>query len=214
MTQAQLWESIRRHEGPLGEPLPALPVWARAEGATVWDADGHSYLDLSSQLRLFVPEDMDLGMRPERIIRELTETEFIRRYQASVRSLAAFEKSPYADDWRDLMRLYLVRRTRTFVPSHRCKMRVAVLHVEIHIPYAQSLKDKRMVLRRLKDRLQKFNVAVAEIEHQDLWQRASLGIVAISNTTLHVEQELAAAADEIERLEPGLISRSEVEYLT
>lgn len=48
MTQAQLWESIRRHEGPLGEPSRALPVWARAEGATVWDADGHSYLDLSS----------------------------------------------------------------------------------------------------------------------------------------------------------------------
>ena len=95
-----------------------------------------------------------------------------------------------------------------------CTMRVAVLHVEVYIPYAQSLKDKRMVLRRIKDRLQKFNVAVAELEHQDLWQRASLGIVAISNTTLHVEQELAAAAEEIERLEPGLIARSEVEYLT
>jgi uncharacterized protein YlxP (DUF503 family) len=93
-------------------------------------------------------------------------------------------------------------------------VRVAVLRVELFIPYAQSLKDKRMVLRRIKDRLQKFNVAVAEIEHQDLWQRGTLGIVAISNTTLHVEQELAAAADEIERLEPGLVSRTEVEYLT
>ena len=71
-----------------------------------------------------------------------------------------------------------------------------------------------MVLRRIKDRLQKFNVAVAEVEHQETWQRAKLGIVAISNTTVHVEQELAAAADEIERLEPGLISRTEVEYLT
>ena len=93
-------------------------------------------------------------------------------------------------------------------------MHVAVLHVEVHIPYAQSLKDKRMVLRRIKDRLQKFNVAVAELEHQDRWQRASLGIVAISNTNMHLEQELAAAADEIERIEPGLISRSELEYLT
>ena len=74
-----------------------------------------SYLDLSSQLRLFVPEDLDLGVRPERIIRELTETEFLRRHQAPVRSLAAFEKSPYPDDWRDLMRLYLVRRTRSFI---------------------------------------------------------------------------------------------------
>jgi superfamily II DNA or RNA helicase len=77
-----------------------------------------SYLDLSSQLRLFVPEDLDLGVRPERIIRELTETEFIRRYQASIRSLAAFEKSPYPDDWRDLMRLYLVRRTRSFIQDN------------------------------------------------------------------------------------------------
>lgn len=93
-------------------------------------------------------------------------------------------------------------------------MRVAVLHVEIHIPHSQSLKDKRMVLRRIKDRLQKFNVAVAEIDHQDVWQRSKLGIVAISNTTIHVEQELMAAADEIERLEPGLITRTEVEYLT
>ena len=77
-----------------------------------------SYLDLSAQLRLFVPDDLDLGIRPERIIRELTETEFIRRHQAAVRSLAAFEKSPYPDDWRDLMRLYLVRRTRSFIEDN------------------------------------------------------------------------------------------------
>ena len=93
-------------------------------------------------------------------------------------------------------------------------MRVAVLHVELFIPHALSLKDKRMVLRRVKDRLGKFNVAVAEIEHQDLWQRAALGIVAISNSAEHVEQQLASAADEIERLEPGLITRTEVEFLT
>jgi uncharacterized protein len=93
-------------------------------------------------------------------------------------------------------------------------MRIAVLHVEMHFPYAQSLKDKRMVLRRVKDRLQKFNVAVAEIEHQDLWQRATLGIVAISTTAEHVEQSLAAAADEIDRVEPGAVVRTEIEFLT
>lgn len=93
-------------------------------------------------------------------------------------------------------------------------MRVAVLHVELHLPYAQSLKDKRMVLRRLKDRLQKFNVAVAEVEHLDLWQRAGLGVVAISTTTLHAEQQLQAAADEIDRLEPGLVTRTDIEFLT
>jgi len=77
-----------------------------------------TYLDLASQLRLFVPEDRDLGIRPERLIREIGETEFLRRHQAQVRSLAAFEHSLYADDWRDLMRLYLVRRTRSFIQEN------------------------------------------------------------------------------------------------
>jgi len=77
-----------------------------------------TYLDLADQLRLFVPEDRDLGIRPERLLRELGETEFLRRHQCSVRSLAAFEKSEYADDWRELMRLYLVRRTRTFIKDN------------------------------------------------------------------------------------------------
>ena len=77
-----------------------------------------TYTDLSNQLRLFVPEGEDLGVRPERKLRELGETEFIRRHQCPVRSLAAFEKSDYADDWRELMRLFLVRRTRSFIQQH------------------------------------------------------------------------------------------------
>src|SRR5262249_9644620 len=77
-----------------------------------------TYIDLSSQLRLFVPEDKDLGIRPEQLLREIGETEFIRRHQAPVRSLAAFEKSTYADDWRELMRLYMVRRTRSFIQEN------------------------------------------------------------------------------------------------
>jgi len=55
---------------------------------------------------------------------------------------------------------------------------------------------------------------VAEVEHQDVWQRAGLGVVAISTTTQHVEQELGAVADEIERVEPGLTTRTEIEFLT
>lgn len=77
-----------------------------------------TYLDLSNQLRLFIPEEKDIGIRPERLLGELGETEFIRRHQCSVRSLAAFEKSTYADDWRELMRLYLVRRTRSFIQEN------------------------------------------------------------------------------------------------
>jgi len=76
------------------------------------------YTDLSNQLRLFIPEDNNLAIRPERLLREMGETEFIRQYQCSVHSLRAFEKSPFADDWRELMRLYMVRRTRTFIQDN------------------------------------------------------------------------------------------------
>jgi superfamily II DNA or RNA helicase len=77
-----------------------------------------TYLDLSSQLRLFIEDDSDLGVRPERLLRELGEAEFSRRYQCPVRSLAAFEQSEYADDWRELMRLFMVRRTRSFIKDN------------------------------------------------------------------------------------------------
>lgn len=77
-----------------------------------------TYGDLSNQLRLFVPEDRDIGVRPERLLQDIGETEFIRRHQCPVRSLAAFEKSDHADDWRELMRLYMVRRTRTFIQDN------------------------------------------------------------------------------------------------
>jgi len=80
-----------------------------------------SFLDLSNQLRLFIPADKDIGIRPETLLRKLTETEFIRQHQCPVRSLSAFEKSEYADDWRELMRLYLVRRTRTFIQDNYAK---------------------------------------------------------------------------------------------
>jgi len=81
------------------------------------------------------------------------------------------------------------------------------------MPMSQSLKDKRMVLRRLKDRLQAFNVAVAEVAYQDVWQRAGLGIVTVSSAEDIVEQTLNKALDEIERLEPGLVTQSQLEFL-
>jgi len=92
-------------------------------------------------------------------------------------------------------------------------MVVALLSVEMFLPGARSLKDKRMVLRRVKDRLAKFNVAVAEVEHQDLWQRAGLGIVTVAVSDEHADRELTAVVDEIERVEPGLITRTEVQFL-
>ena len=77
-----------------------------------------TYHDLSNQLRLFISEEQDLGIRPEQMLRNMGEMEFRRQHQANPRSLAAFEQSEYTDDWRDLMRLYMVRRTRSFVQDH------------------------------------------------------------------------------------------------
>ncbi len=78
-----------------------------------------TYLDLSNQLRLFVGEAEDLGIRPEQYIKALGgETEFMRKHQSGVRTLSAFEQSEYIDDWRELMRRYLVRRTRSFITEN------------------------------------------------------------------------------------------------
>lgn len=77
-----------------------------------------TYLDLSNQLRLFMDENKDTGIRPEQLLKHISEGEFEARYQCSVRTLRAFEQSHYADDWRDLMRLYLVRRTRGFIQEN------------------------------------------------------------------------------------------------
>ena len=77
-----------------------------------------TYLDLSNQLRLFVSEDKELTIRPERLLKDMGEIEFRRQHQCTIRSLAAFEKSEYADDWRELMRLFLVRRTRSFIQDN------------------------------------------------------------------------------------------------
>jgi len=74
--------------------------------------------DLSSQLRLFIPDDQDVGIRPERLIRSIGETEFSRKYQCPSRTLAAFDKSEDIDDWRELMRLFMVRRTRSFIEDN------------------------------------------------------------------------------------------------
>jgi hypothetical protein len=79
-----------------------------------------SYLDLSNQLRLFIPDDKDLGISPENYINHIGgQVQFSAHHtETFIRSIKAFEKSHYADDWRELMRLYLVRRTRSFIKEN------------------------------------------------------------------------------------------------
>ncbi len=78
-----------------------------------------TYLDLSAQLGLFLDMETDLGLTPERLIASIGGLpEFSARYQVQPQTLAAFERSPFSDDWRDLMKLFMVRRTRSFIIEH------------------------------------------------------------------------------------------------
>jgi uncharacterized protein YlxP (DUF503 family) len=80
-------------------------------------------------------------------------------------------------------------------------MPVGLLTLELHIPDAQSLKDKRQVLRSLKDKLRReFNVAVAELEHHDMWQRSVVGVVTLSNEEKHVRESLQKVLDAADRI--------------
>jgi uncharacterized protein len=71
---------------------------------------------------------------------------------------------------------------------------------ELHLAACQSLKDKRQILKSLKDRLhQRFNVSAAETDHQDLWQRAELTVAVVSTDRHHA----AAVLQEADRLVEG-----------
>ncbi len=72
-------------------------------------------------------------------------------------------------------------------------MYVASLTVELHLPDAHSLKDKRAVLRPILDGCRRrFEVAAAEVGHQDLWQRATLGVATVSGSASHAGEVLDA----------------------
>ncbi len=92
-------------------------------------------------------------------------------------------------------------------------MVVALLSLELFLPASGSLKEKRMVVRRVKDRLKAFNVAVAEVAHQELWQRAGLGLVTVATSEDVAGETLTSALNEVERVEPGLVVQSQVEFL-
>jgi uncharacterized protein YlxP (DUF503 family) len=80
-------------------------------------------------------------------------------------------------------------------------MPVGLLTLELHIPDAQSLKDKRQVLRSLKDKLRReFNVAVAELDHHDAWQRSVVGVVTLSNEEKHVQEILQKVLDAADKI--------------
>jgi uncharacterized protein YlxP (DUF503 family) len=93
-------------------------------------------------------------------------------------------------------------------------MIVGICTVELFIPDGHSLKDKRQVLLSLKDRLRdKFNVSVAEVGDQDLWQRAVLGIACVANEGTYVNQVLDSVLNLIRSIPTVEMTQSHIEML-
>jgi len=91
---------------------------------------------------------------------------------------------------------------------------IGVVTFEIVLENSHSLKDKRHVVKSLKDRLRvKFNVAVAEIEAQDLWQRAVVAAVTVSSDQSHAEKVLQSVEEEAAALLGPELVRATVEWL-
>ncbi|MEZ4753920.1 MAG: DUF503 domain-containing protein [Bdellovibrionota bacterium] len=91
---------------------------------------------------------------------------------------------------------------------------IGLLMVDLHIPGAHSLKDKRMVIKSAKQRIRnEFNVSVAELGEQDKWQRALLGIVMLSGDKRFVEAALSKIKDRLNTLERARLIDSNIQWL-
>jgi uncharacterized protein YlxP (DUF503 family) len=93
-------------------------------------------------------------------------------------------------------------------------MIVGVCTVELFIPEGHSLKGKRQVLQSLKNRLrEKFNLSVAEVGEQDLWQKSILGLACVANESAHANQVLDQALNVIRSIPTIELVRSKIELL-
>jgi uncharacterized protein len=91
---------------------------------------------------------------------------------------------------------------------------VGVLTFELRLEYSHSLKDKRQVVKSLKDRLRaRFNVAVAEIGEQEMWQRAIVAAVTVSGDQKAAEEVLQRVEDDASGILGPMLVRTELEWI-
>lgn len=93
-------------------------------------------------------------------------------------------------------------------------MLVGLLTLELHLPEADSLKSKRLILRSLKDRIKnKFNVSIAEVDGNDLWQRSVLGVACVANEARVITQALNGVRDMVLNMPAVELLNSRIEML-
>ena len=91
---------------------------------------------------------------------------------------------------------------------------IGVLYINVHIPMSQSLKDKRMVLKSLKDRIRhKFNVSIAELDGRDKWQTATLAFAMIGNDNRYLDQCLQNILSDAQRQNGMEICDHQIEFI-
>lgn len=92
-------------------------------------------------------------------------------------------------------------------------MIIGLLVLEIHLPYCHSLKEKRKRLNSIRDRFKnKYNVALAEIEYQNKWQRAKIGMVTLNSQKKIVERMFSRIVADAEEIVDGEITGCKIEY--
>lgn len=91
---------------------------------------------------------------------------------------------------------------------------IGVLTLDIHVEYSHSLKEKRHVVKSLKDRLrERFNVSVAEIDHLDSWQNSVVAAVTVSNDRVRAEQVLQAVESHAASVLGGALAGTAIEWI-
>jgi len=94
-------------------------------------------------------------------------------------------------------------------------MTVGTCRIELEIPANRSLKGKRQVIKSIKDRVRsRFNVAVAEVDHLDEWQRATLGVACVGNNPRVVNEVLSKVVNLIEGYHQALILDYEIDLVS
>ena len=92
-------------------------------------------------------------------------------------------------------------------------MIIGLLSLEIYFPYSHSLKEKRKILTSFKDRIKKrYNIAIAELDYQNKWQRTRIGIVSLNSSKKPVEQLFTKILSDAEKNIDGEIIHSQMDF--
>lgn len=130
------------------------------------------YKDMSSQLGLFLDEDDDLGIRPEEYIRELKgAAKFKEKHKVPIRSIKAFELSNHQEDWQELMKLFLVRRTRSYIKKNGAKYNPQTKRFYLEYPDGSEAPFPERIPRAIEFK------SAADDQYSRLYSKEMLGLM-------------------------------------